>query len=314
MNTFNSKAARIAASVVRVLLGCFFIVSALAKLIGIDNFEIYVFSYNILSLNVSFIVARLVIVIELLLGIGLVSHVWKRFIDTMTLLALVCFTLFLGYAAILGRTDSCQCMGSLVDLNPIQSILKNAGLIILLLIAMGAKEWQWQRRWLIWLFVILGILGITAGVFVRSAPDNWLYPASEEMYNRDQLQKAIAPDGDLASFNLNEGRHVIAFLSPTCKLCKMADEKMAHIYRRNDLDSNRFIYLTYAADSTLAPLSVNDTSFIRPSYVIPTMTFALITYGQRPMVFLLNNGEVNATFHYRNIDEKTIVDFMKKED
>ena len=42
-----------------MLLGVFFIVSALAKLVDIDQFEIYIFSYNLLSLNLSFLVARL---------------------------------------------------------------------------------------------------------------------------------------------------------------------------------------------------------------------------------------------------------------
>ena len=44
------------------------------------------------------------------------------------------------------------------------------------------------------------------------------------------------------------------------------------------------------------------------------MTFLKITYGQRPMVFLLDDGEVEATFHYRNIDELRIDSFLRNED
>ena len=44
------------------------------------------------------------------------------------------------------------------------------------------------------------------------------------------------------------------------------------------------------------------------------MTFALITYGQRPIVFLMEDGEVKTTYHYRNIDEEQIVDFLTDED
>ena len=144
MKPFQSRPLRIAALVARMLLGLFFIVSAIAKLIDIDRFEIYIFSYNILSLNLSFLVARLVIVCELLVGIGLIANVFKRLVDTCALLMLVVFTLFMGYASLIGRHDSCQCMGALMDINPTLSILKNALLILILLVAMGARPWKWR--------------------------------------------------------------------------------------------------------------------------------------------------------------------------
>ena len=147
MKPFRSRPLRLAALVVRMLLGSFFIVSAIDKLIDIDRFEIYIFSYNILSLNTSFLMARLVIVGELLVGIGLISNVFNRFVDTCAMLMLVGFTLFMGYAAISGRNDSCQCMGALLDINPTHSILKNALLILLLLFAMCTQSWRWRPRW-----------------------------------------------------------------------------------------------------------------------------------------------------------------------
>lgn len=310
MKTFENKFLSILASIVRVLLGCFFIISAWAKLRGMDNFEIYVFSYNILSLKLSFLAARLVIVVELLIGAGLISHVWKKFVDIATLLALVFFTCFLGYAAIIGRTDSCQCMGQLIEMNPLQSILKNAVLLLVLLFAMKAHEWSWRPKWFIWIPVIIAPF---VYVFVRSAPDNWLYPAGEELYDHEYFEKAMSPEGDLAGLNLQDGRHLVAFLSPTCHLCQMANDKMTHIYRRNDLDSTRFLYITYAQDTNIASLTPDDTSFSRLSYMVSPKTFAYITYGQRPMVFLIEDSKVIYTFNYRNIDESTIVKFFKQE-
>lgn len=289
-------------------LGALFIVSAIAKLIGIDRFEIYIFSFNLLPLTWSMMAARLVIVAELLVGIGLMANIAKRLVDTCALLMLVCFTLFLGYAALSGRTDSCQCMGSLVEFDPLQSIAKNAVLLLLLVVAMGARPWSWRPRWFVWLPVVLAP---TVTVFVLSAPDNWLFGPSDEIYNAEQLDSAIAPDGELAPLQLAEGRHAVAFLSPGCQFCRMADEKLTHICRRNGLDSTAFVYIIPAADSTVAPLTLDTVSFIRPGHLVPPMTFALITYGQRPMLMLMENGKVTATCHYRNINEKQIVDFLK---
>ena len=307
MKPFQSRPLRIAALVARMLLGLFFIVSAIAKLIDIDRFEIYIFSYNILSLNLSFLVARLVIVCELLVGIGLIANVFKRLVDTCALLMLVVFTLFMGYASLIGRHDSCQCMGALMDINPTLSILKNALLILILLFAMGARPWKWRPRWFIWLPVVLAP---TITVFILSAPDNWLFGPSDEVYNVEEFASVIASEGILNELNIDEGRHVLAFLTPGCPFCRMADEKLTHICRRNDLDSTAFIYFCPTADSTLTPLTLDTTTFIRPCYLIPTLTYALITYGQRPIVFLTDEGKVTGTCHYRNIDEKRIVEFL----
>lgn len=309
MKPFNTRALRVAALPVRMLLGIFFIVSAIAKLIDIDRFEVYIFSYNILSLNTSFLVARLVIVCELLVGIGLVSNLFKRWVDTCALLMLVGFTLFMGYACLIGRHDSCQCMGALVDIDPTRSILKNALLILLLLFAMGSRPWKWRPRWYVWLPVVLAP---TVTVFILSAPDNWLFGPSDEIYNADEFATAIQPEGVLDPLNLDQGRHVLAFLTPGCPFCRMADEKLTHICRRNDLDSAAFVYFCPSVDSTLAPLTLDTTTFIRPCYLIPSLTYALITYGQRPIIFLTDQGKVVGTCHYRNIDERRIAAFIKQ--
>ena len=310
MKPFPSRPLRIAALVARMLLGIFFIVSAIAKLVDIDRFEIYIFSYNILPLNVSFLVARLVIVCEIWVGVGLVANVFKRFVDTCALLMLVGFTLFMGYAGLIGRDDSCHCMGTLIDINPIHSILKNALLILLLLFAMGARPWKWRPRWFIWLPVLLAP---TITIFILSAPDNWLFGPSEEVYNAEEFSTAVRPDGILYDLHLDEGRHVLAFLTPGCPFCLMTDEKLTHICRRNDLDSAAIVYLCPTADSTMSPLTLDTTTFIRPCYLIPSLTYALITYGQRPIVFLTDRGKVTGTCHYRNIDEKRIVEFLDYE-
>jgi uncharacterized membrane protein YphA (DoxX/SURF4 family) len=290
-----------------MLLGIFFIVSAIAKIIDIDRFEIYIFSYNILPLNVAFLTARLVIVCELLVGIGLVANVFKRLVDTCAMLMLVGFTLFMGYASLIGRNDSCHCMGALLDINPIHSILKNALLILLLLFAMCTRPWRWRPRWFVWLPVLLAP---TVTVFILSAPDNWLFGPSEEVYNADEFATAVAPEGIFHDLHLDHGRHVLAFLTPGCPFCRMADEKLTHICRRNELDSAAFVYFCPTADSTMVPLTVDTTTFVRPCYLIPSLTYALITYGQRPLVFLTDEGKVVGTCHYRNIDEKRIVEFL----
>ena len=65
------KVKRIAPYILQVVLGLVFIFSAIMKVIGMDRFEIYIYSYHFFSLNFSFLVARAAIIAELVLGIGL---------------------------------------------------------------------------------------------------------------------------------------------------------------------------------------------------------------------------------------------------
>ena len=121
-------------SVLKVLLGLVFIVSALLKVVGIDRFEIYVYSYHIFSLNFSFLVARAAIILELVLGIGLVSHTLHKLYWWGSVAMLGSYTLLLIYALTMGRTDSCHCFGDYLQLDPKQSLIKNGVLMLLFLL------------------------------------------------------------------------------------------------------------------------------------------------------------------------------------
>ena len=54
--------------ILRILIGGFFITTAILKLLSLDSFEIYIYSFNIFSFNLCAIIARLVIAAELLVG------------------------------------------------------------------------------------------------------------------------------------------------------------------------------------------------------------------------------------------------------
>ena len=128
-----SKDNKALAIVLRVLLALLFLCSSVAKLMAIDDFELYIFSYGLLPLNLCYLVARLCIAAEMALALFIALGWWRRWVNLVAFLILILFSLFLGYAALIGRTDSCQCLGRLADLNPIQSLLKNAVLIAMVL-------------------------------------------------------------------------------------------------------------------------------------------------------------------------------------
>ena len=292
-----SSASRCVALGLRVLLAALFLVSAVAKLLAIDDFELYIFSYGFLSLNVSYLAARLCIAAECWLGLMIALGGWRRWINLAVLFVLLFFSLFLCYALLVGRTDSCHCMGRLADMPPALSLLKNAVLILLVLVyaRLSARlparrpSAQGGRRHTV-LAAALAVATLV-GVFSVSVPDNWMFGPEESRYDRALLEHSIGPEGALAAEGLAEGHHLVAFVTRGCPYCRMTREKITSIVKRHHLDTSRVHYY-------------------EPSD-LPAGLFLQITYGQRPFVVLLDSGRVVTTYHYRNIDERQVARFLR---
>ena len=292
-----SNGTKACALLLRVLLAALFLLSAVAKLLAIDDFELYIYSYGILSLNVSFLAARLCIAAELLLALFIALGWWRRWVNLTTFAVLILFSLFLGYAALIGRTDSCQCMGRLANLNPAQSLLKNA---VLIAMAIGYSRLSGKashasltgkaRKTRV-IFSALFVVAIVAAVFCISVPDNWMFGPEESRYDRQLLEESIGPNGLLGDESLADGHQLVAFVTQGCPYCRMTREKLGSIARRNHLDTSRIHYYE--------PADLPDNLFLR------------ITYGQRPFVLLLDNGVPVVTYHYRNISERQVSRFLQ---
>ena len=144
------------ATVLKMLLGMLFLFSASAKLVSVENFEIYIYTFRFFSLGASFVLARAVIVGELLLGAWLLSNKFHRQACLTNFVVLILFSLFLVYVMLLGRTDDCHCFGEVAGFTPAQSLLKNAVLILLLLFVWRYADGGWRPRW--WLAAPLALL------------------------------------------------------------------------------------------------------------------------------------------------------------
>lgn len=271
----------------RVLLAAVFVVSAVAKLVAIDDFEIYIFSYGFVPLNVAYILARLCIAAELATGLLLALGWWRRWVNLAALGLLLFFCLFLCYAALIGRTDSCQCMGRLASMPPAVSLLKNAVLIVLVLLlnwSIGQRT-EKPKRWKVWV-TAAATLAILVAVFTISVPDSWLFGDEDMLYDKALLQEAVEER------NLDEGHKLVAFVTPGCPYCQLSREKIGSIAKRHDIDTTAIVYLE--------PADLGDQRFMD------------ITYGSRPLVVLLDGGEPVATYHYRNISERRLAEFLPK--
>ena len=142
------KALFISQNSIRILLGLMFIASAIMKLLSIDSLILYVFSFQIMSFVMTEIACRLLIGVEILLGIMLILKFRYKWIWWITMGMMIGFTLFLVHTAIFRNDDNCHCFGDIIEVKPLVSIFKNLGIIGVMLLVYGKCERSLCVGWL----------------------------------------------------------------------------------------------------------------------------------------------------------------------
>lgn len=285
--------------VFRALLGILFLLSATAKLIGIDAFEIYLFSFGWFSLGTAFLLARLVIVAEYVLGLLLLTNFYPRLAFWGSLAMLAGFSLFLTVLAVKGNHDNCNCFGELVNLNPVQSLLKNLGMLVLLLLSAGIRPFRFRHKGL-WLALI--ILIPLATVFIVSPPDNWRYDsyARHELVNEPAFREAV--DQGILPHSVVEGDHIVCLYSLKCQFCKMSAEKIMTLRARDEFPQCPIIAVIGRGEDTDTTPFLEETGFAPDEiHFIEPADFLRITNGSFPVILVMHGDTIAETFNYRNL-------------
>lgn len=285
--------------VFRVLPGILFLFSATAKLIGIDAFEVYLFSFGWFSLGTAFLLARLVIAAEYTLGILLIGNFMPRLAFWGGIAMLAAFTLFLAGLAIAGRHDNCNCFGELVKMSPGQSIAKNIVLLALLVPGTGIKPFKIRHK-MPWL--ALAAIAPLATVLVVSPPDNWRYDsyARHELVNEEAFREAF--EKEILPSSLLEGDHVLCFYSLKCRFCKMSAQKLVTLRERGDFTEAPLIAVFGRGENTDTSAFLEETGIsFDETYFIEAPEFLRITNGAFPLILVVHDSAITAKYNYRNL-------------
>ena len=267
-------------SALKVLLGLVFVVSAVLKLFDMDKFEIYIYSYHFFSLNASFMVARLAIIIELVLGIGLISHcLHKR-----------------------------HCFGDFLQLDPKQSLVKNGVLMLLFLPIYRMESWKTPFRWLI---LCITVMVSTIAVFVISPPDNLTSNSDPEQNLQTELFNEMLDASPLDTLNLRKGKQVICFLSTSCEYCQMAAQKLSLMQQFYGFPKENITYLFMGNEEDIAKFYEESGSAQYRDLLYPDVARLLkAVNGNFPVIVFLEDGEVVHEYGFRNMNEAEIQAFM----
>ena len=293
---------------IKILLGLVFIASAVLKIMDLDKFEIYIYSYHFFSLNFSFLVARIAIIVELVLGIGLVSNTMHKLYWWGSMAMLFGYTLLLIYALVIGRTDSCHCFGDFLQFNPKQSLVKNGVLMLLFLLVYKVKEWKTSFRWLIY---SLALLASTITVFAVSPPDNFTSAYQSEKNLKEDLFGDLLNEPPLDSLHLQEGKQVIGLFSTGCEICQMAAQKLSLMQQFYDFPAENITYIFMGSEEGIAKFyEKSQSARYRDVLYEDAIKLLIVNDGQFPTIVFMEDGKVVYEYGFRDMKEAEIKAFF----
>lgn len=298
--------------VIRIGIGLFFIVSAVLKLLSLDSFELYIYSFNIVNFVWSGLVARAIIACEILVGVLLIAKVRYKEAWWLTMLMLIGFSLLLVYVMIFRDDSNCHCMGDLVEIKPSVSLIKNLVAIALLLLVRKEDDYR---------FGFLGRKLALAGAFVAAlVPPFVLFPM-DGVYNlfskSDGLEysetdfNALMADSTMQDVDITRGNYIVGVISSGCGFCKTSCLKMSEIVSNNQLDTNRILYFVWGDTAAVRPFQTETkTEMFRFVQVNPIAAVRVVN-GQFPTYLFIHNGEVETTADLRHLTEKAVCEYLK---
>lgn len=306
MNKFNN----ILKMIIRIGIGAFFIISAVLKLLGLDHFELYIYSFKLFNLTLCELAARAIIAAEILVGILLIVKVRYKEAWWLTLLMLIGFSLLLIYVILFRNDSNCHCMGELVEITPSLSLVKNLVLIALMLVIRKEEDYPFRKR--------IRVLALVGSFIAAIVPPFVLFPIDDiynafskpEIYNEANLN-GFLQDSVMQDIQIDDGNYIVGIISSGCDFCRTSCLKMSEIASNNDLDSTRILYFIWG-DSTSVQKFPSETHTEAFRFVTINPLVAIRITNSFPLYFFFKDGEVEKTANLRQLTEKDIKNHLLK--
>ncbi len=248
----------------RVFLFALFVFSAVTKMFPLTPFEKQLVDLGFADWHTAPYFARLIIGIELGLGIALIqNHFFKRFPIPATALLLIAFCIHLSYQIAIGQGGNCGCFGQFIEMTPTEALIKNIVTLALLgWLFFISKEKRSANRFsfllLIWSFSTLFMFMAfpfapfkeLSNVIVDTSSIPWEDESAPANQTVDTAQIKITnvpatvvnpgPAAVVSKFaNLNvfsglkvkidEGKRIVCFFIPGCDHCREAAKAITEL-------------------------------------------------------------------------------------
>ena len=283
-----------------LLTGAVFLYSAYTKLVPIQAFEYTLVEDAHLYRILAAYAARSFIGIEGGLGALILFHFFgkAKWVLKAAFALLSVFSVYLLYLWISkGNNVNCGCFGDTIWMSPKASLIKNMVLLAILFLLIRYHN-GFSYRWTTVTAPVL-LLSTIIVIFL-------VFP----VFKPYKIDLTVVYSGkDVPATDLGKGKHIIAFLSPSCIHCRRAGNKM---YR--DLKSDTTLPFFMVIGGTTSDL----TDFWKASHAenIPHIRmdvgpFMKYTHGVFPYIIWVNNGIVEEETGYVDLSTPAIEKWMQ---
>jgi hypothetical protein len=214
--------------ILNAIIGINFLFSAYAKIPSMEVFGWTIAESTFFNWTLSEWLARLIIGLELFLGLIFILQIFiKRIAIPFSAILLVLFSLYLSYILFAyGNEANCGCYGEMIPLSTKESLIKNGIILVLLFLA---NRFAFQINFTFQWWILLLLAALSFGFPFYADP-----PASIILFNKQEVKTKNFPVHLIADSTeyLDASKKIIALVSPTCKYCKKAAKRMGIMKKR----------------------------------------------------------------------------------
>ena len=137
-----------------------------------------------------------------------------------------------------GNQANCGCMGELIPMSPIESLIKNVALIAILF---GSRKSTlpsvFSKKWILAVLLLPASFGLP---YVLN-PVGWANVQSVKVNEPVDLTGLPPQFQTGVQIDFTKGKQLIAFFSTSCEHCKVAAGKLSTLRKKDDLNNIYFI-------------------------------------------------------------------------
>lgn len=265
------------AQILRLLLALSFLLSGYTKFIGPGYFEITLMDQGLVSGRTTAAhLTRLIIGIEWALGVLLLLPFYTRKLLLFSLALLGGLSIHLLHLWAIGDQENCGCFGEMIAMTPMESLMKNA---VLMMFALGAYRQRFvkrpQQKWV--LGAALLIIGSIWIVLPLPKPEAQLFREFSH----------FEPQGRV---DLTQGEVLVAVFNLDCEHCQEAATALGQLTKEQSLPP---IYVLFFQEgSTMVDQFETLTQTDFPYAFIDTTTFFDLIGDSPPRLYFLRDGKV----------------------
>ncbi len=305
---------KIISSVLCVLIGAVFIFSGLSKIPTLEQFGWTIVETTPLNWTLAEWSARILIGLELFLGVLFIFHLrLRRIAIPVSFILLIIFTAYLLLVIKAhGSSGNCGCFGEVIQMTPLESVFKNIAMLIVIgIIYFLQHEFRFKYCGLI--VTILLLLSIAFPIWQNPPESIYIYEKEKDINAPLPLSMLYHSENNAPpKTELRKGKHVIAFMSLTCEYCRKAAKRMRIMKEKHP---ELPFYVILNGDSASLKPFFDDTKMTNIDYSMfnGVEQFTALNRGTAlPTIKWVNDTILIRESNYITLDENEILTWMKE--